>query len=366
MSITSTHAQVILKQDLLQLKGKIAEYPITMMLTSDNGPAEANFNAMALPYRGVYYYDKVQQPIFIMGKISSNHQKISLEVPSGPSVDDQTEYFELTANSIQYNGYWIGGKKNTKLPVVLWLDSASTDFDLYTIIDSFKLMPTLKNSPEADFNASILWPVKKNSFTDYLKKEIVHYIRKGYNGTDINYLLRESRNEFLKEYKNDMKDVSASDVKESNFGYNYESSQQWSVQYESDNILSLAVLNYFYSGGAHGYGAHDYLNIDKKRKKVIHISEVLINPQSKQLLKILEKRYRMQLHVPMNTSLTEAGLFDNEIKELAGVFYLTEKGIGFLYNQYEIAPYGAGPIEIFVPFSDLSGMLSPTFQRILH
>ena len=39
-------------------------------------------------------------------------------------------------------------------------------------------------------------------------------------------------------------------------------------------------------------------------------------------------------------------------------FYLSEKGITFYYNIYEIAPYVMGPVEITLPYEIMSHLLS--------
>ena len=45
-------------------------------------------------------------------------------------------------------------------------------------------------------------------------------------------------------------------------------------------------------------------------------------------------------------------------------FYLTENGISFFYNVYDIAPYAVGAIEISLPYEMLSHLLSDDFGVI--
>lgn len=40
-------------------------------------------------------------------------------------------------------------------------------------------------------------------------------------------------------------------------------------------------------------------------------------------------------------------------------FWLSEKGIHYSYNQYEIAPYAMGVIDVTVPYSELTDILLP-------
>jgi hypothetical protein len=64
----------------------------------------------------------------------------------------------------------------------------------------------------------------------------------------------------------------------------------------------------------------------------------------------------MKLHLPTSQSLADAGFFSDTIKP-ADNFYITRDGIGFYYNQYDIAPYASGAFDIFIPFSELNDVL---------
>jgi hypothetical protein len=40
-------------------------------------------------------------------------------------------------------------------------------------------------------------------------------------------------------------------------------------------------------------------------------------------------------------------------------FYISEKGIGFFYNEYDIAPYVMGPTEVLVPYEAIKPYIRP-------
>ena len=44
-------------------------------------------------------------------------------------------------------------------------------------------------------------------------------------------------------------------------------------------------------------------------------------------------------------------------------FYLDKENLYFLYNQYEITAYAAGPVLIKIPFSDIKLMVKPEFLK---
>ena len=85
-----------------------------------------------------------------------------------------------------------------------------------------------------------------------------------------------------------------------------------------------------------------------------------------ELSKLLERKFRINYFLGTGQSLTEAGLFENNIHPSEN-YYPAANGIGFCYNPYELAPYSMGAIYIFLILEDLEPILkkeSP-LQRIL-
>lgn len=58
-------------------------------------------------------------------------------------------------------------------------------------------------------------------------------------------------------------------------------------------------------------------------------------------------------------SLLMRGFFTIEDIVPNNNFWLNEEGIHYSYNQYEIAPYSMGVINVTVPYADLSDILLP-------
>ena len=50
-------------------------------------------------------------------------------------------------------------------------------------------------------------------------------------------------------------------------------------------------------------------------------------------------------------------------KEGQKIFYFDKENLYFLYNQYEITAYAAGPVLIKIPFSDIKLMVKPEFLK---
>lgn len=107
-----------------------------------------------------------------------------------------------------------------------------------------------------------------------------------------------------------------------------------------------------YEGGAHGMATVEYRVFDREAAKVLALADV-IPAQARQLTlkNAVEAALRERYGVPEGQGLTSAGFFSDEIG-LTENFFLSDQGIGFLWNPYEIAPYAMGAIEVVVPLGE--------------
>ena len=55
-------------------------------------------------------------------------------------------------------------------------------------------------------------------------------------------------------------------------------------------------------------------------------------------------------------SLIDAGLFENKIHP-SDNFWISENGISFFYNPYDLAPYSMGSITISLKYADIQELL---------
>jgi len=139
--------------------------------------------------------------------------------------------------------------------------------------------------------------------------------------------------------------------------FNYERQQTVFISHNSNGFVVTEAFYYEYSGGAHGNHGSAFYCYDVVNKKQLRLSDI-ITTDSTVLQPILEKYFREQYHI--KSSLQEV-LFDNHISANDN-FYFNEKGIGFVYNPYEIASYAQGQINVFIPFSALQKYINPAFR----
>ncbi|HTD93011.1 MAG TPA: DUF3298 domain-containing protein, partial [Chitinophagaceae bacterium] len=147
--------------------------------------------------------------------------------------------------------------------------------------------------------------------------------------------------------------------------YSLQEDQNVLILYRSMGLLTLASTNYSYTGGAHGNYGTAYFSIDLGSRKEIKLADVITAAGKKPLAGLIEKFFRRDFKLSASQPLSEAGLFGDKIEPTEN-FFLTGKGIGFGYQPYEIGPYAMGEIVVFIPFTELVGLLNPAFRKFVQ
>ncbi len=157
-------------------------------------------------------------------------------------------------------------------------------------------------------------------------------------------LFEKVSQEFISEYRgfiNDMRD------------YKVPWDYREKFQIVEINLPYIAAQFDFYSftGGAHGNTTTNYYNFDVENKTILEYDKLFGKQEKSDLDEIAEKILRKKYKIKNNEKLTDAGFWFGKNKgfSLNGNFLILRDGLKFLFNQYEIAPYSMGQIEIFIP-----------------
>lgn len=121
--------------------------------------------------------------------------------------------------------------------------------------------------------------------------------------------------------------------------------------YVSEDVISYLADRYVYSGGAHGMSAESAYNFDRRTGTDIIEDTFFREGYVPELTRLLTARLPESLESPADTAM----MFIREIGP-NGNFSITESGITYIYNQYEIAPYSMGIIRISIPWEELDGL----------
>lgn len=137
----------------------------------------------------------------------------------------------------------------------------------------------------------------------------------------------------------------------SNF-MSYDADTFMQIVYQSEEIISMDLNFYFFTGGAHGYGGTRFLNFDAKTGVLLTADNLFSETET--LKTIAESKIRAQYQIPEGQNINATGFWfkDNQF-HLPENIGITDAEIVLLYNAYEIASYAEGAISISIPKEEI-------------
>jgi hypothetical protein len=127
-------------------------------------------------------------------------------------------------------------------------------------------------------------------------------------------------------------------------GLPYEGIVDFEVKLNQGGLLSIALVNYAYTGGAHGMTYYDYINIDLTSGHQIAFSD-LFNSEAE--LKRATEIIRMEIKEEPDRFFSDS-FSSSEFQEGQG-FYLQDTHAVICFGLYELAPYAHGIQEFTIP-----------------
>jgi hypothetical protein len=147
--------------------------------------------------------------------------------------------------------------------------------------------------------------------------------------------------------------------------YNEDNIQTWFMDVNVDvisqnqELLALKFTQADYTGGAHPNSSFNYLNYDRKVKAVLTLDSILKPNTFSKLEAVAEQIFRKNEGLTPTESFADAYFFDKDVFHLNSNFTLTNNGIEFLYNPYEIKPYVAGTTKLVIPYTEIKDLIKP-------
>ena len=120
----------------------------------------------------------------------------------------------------------------------------------------------------------------------------------------------------------------------------------YSVIYAGRKYLSFRAEEYSYTGGAHGSNKITVATIDRKTGKMVRLADFISADEMPVLKKLLLEKVIKKLG-------GKVGL-QGEVRPVEN-FCVVKDGLMFVYNEYEVACYAAGAIEVVVSFDEIKG-----------
>ncbi|WP_375563058.1 DUF3298 and DUF4163 domain-containing protein [Bernardetia sp. OM2101] len=308
-------------------------------------------------YSGSYYYTKYNIPINLEGKVNN---KGEIELFTMDENGEKVEFITGNINQDTFVGNWKNKDQTKKLSISLVEDySKSIAFTFTSIQDSVKLLKNRKDTPQARFS-DVIVEVKQvpqgsnlSKIKELLKKyQSIQDSESSSANQSARQVVENNKNSFFKEYLEVNKDQDEDYL----YAANWVNESDIEVVFNDHYFATLSFSNYMYMGGAHGMYGESYLVIDTKSGKEIKLNDIF----DKQSLTTLEKRMIKKAYAYTGfenpVSLQDAGYLVDKI-EVTDNFSLTAKGITFVYQPYEIAPYAAGMPAFLFTWEELKDLI---------
>lgn len=220
--------------------------------------------------------------------------------------------------------------------------------------------------PYSDVNISFTYPVK---FRDTESLNRLQQIFKGTFFGSMEYdsmSTQDAMNKYIDNYTERYQSISNMyyeemaklDGKTPNWYWYYMNTSN-KILFQNDSLLSYAVEYSDYEGGAHGSYQIIYTNIDLNDLVTLSEEDIFVPGYYKLLTERILQNLMKDNNVEEPDSLLMKGFFTIEDIVPNDNFWLDDKGINYSYNQYEIAPYSMGVINVFIPYSELTDILLP-------
>jgi hypothetical protein len=124
-----------------------------------------------------------------------------------------------------------------------------------------------------------------------------------------------------------------------------------------DNIVSLQVDHYIFSGGAHGYGAIQYVNFDAQTGEETTFDSLITN--RKAFTSFIEKGFKEAYDIPLQSSINAKGFwFKDDVFYVPENIGFTKNTLIFSYAEYEVASYAEGRIYFEIPLKEIQQFLT--------
>lgn len=170
--------------------------------------------------------------------------------------------------------------------------------------------------------------------------------------------LEKSQHTFMAEYEKFIKEFKDSEQ-------SWYSQTNISVPFQSNKVVCLSVEMDDYTGGAHGMYSTIYSNYYKPKNEILTLQKLFNDSSLSRLLSLAESDFRTASELPLNADLDEAGYWFKDNKfHLNDNFIITNDGITWLFNPYEVASYAQGTIELTMSKDELMPLLNKTYTNL--
>lgn len=141
----------------------------------------------------------------------------------------------------------------------------------------------------------------------------------------------------------------------------YEASESYTVTYNNGKLLSIPIVFYTYTGGAHGNTIQEPYNFNLETGDKLTLKDIF--KEGSNFKNIISEIIKSSIEENPDIYFDDAINTVNNLSDTQK-FYITDDNLVIYYDLYEIAPYSSGIREFQVPLHSLSSELNTKFNLI--
>ncbi|HZX62429.1 MAG TPA: DUF3298 domain-containing protein [Bacteroidales bacterium] len=352
-AVSGNAQNMVPKKCYLHLIGTInKEYPIEMNLVKINDTIYGDYSFVQ-PGKIPFGKENTGKGIPVYGKMSSGEAFSLKELIATPGSLFKGKFVNSQALSGTFESS--SGSKPLPFEVMEKYPEGSIAMNVYY---QKAVMPLVKKprSPVAAIQLGMLLPGE--SANPLISDSLIHLMLVKFTGKQVRItqpvkLLDGMKQIYFENYLSTNEGIYNETMASS---FNWQSLKFVHILMNGSHILSFYIDHYAFTGGAHGLQTRQFTVVNLWTGKEVGLKDIFIESFEAQLSSILSDKIHEMNHLPTSQSLKEAGFFTDTVKPTDN-FYITREGIGFFYNQYDIAPYASGSIDVFIPFRELKDVL---------
>ena len=208
--------------------------------------------------------------------------------------------------------------------------------------------------PVAFVDSNVLKSIRKTIITSLFGQDYVSHA----NDSLVQLFCQELHNDYKANY------TSLINVKDSanKYSFNNEHTLSGYSLLSDKKIYVYGIERFVDMGGAHGLETRNFYNFDLKTGNLITEKDIFKPNTEFGLAELIKKRIvedsKDSTDMEPIMDIEETDFWTESIKP-NGNFYITDEGINYVFNPYEIAPYYMGQTEVILPYNRLKDFLKP-------
>lgn len=329
---------------------------------NDSINIQMNFIRMDSLLNGNYFYDEKGEPIYFdYNSYLTDNSKIHIE---GEAYDDK--YNSIVSGTFdgkfvpdnKIEGEWRNGDPSKVYNFYLRENypAGSAKFKIEHLSRYYGKPDSNNFAVTVELSYPVMFDYPDTNVEAKINSYITNFYLSDFSEGENVYPNFETRiDSFVEEYQ---QDIEADSELFKDYKPFYENYEYTDIVFNSDNMLSLEINEYLFTGGAHGNSNYSLSSFNLQTGKQIKLDDMFYGDYRKRLNEVGEKIFRKNFKADSTLSLYNQGFFGFENGfELNDNFDLYKGGIKFQFNPYEAGAYVLGAPEVFIPFSEIKDFI---------